>query len=137
MSEAQVEIAVRRRRSREEADRLVLEYEQSGLTHRVFCRAHDISPASLDNYRKRRASIVSAETGEYDSPLSKKNRTSTIRPASALVPVDVIESPSIPSTVTLHEANLFVELSRGRRIGVVSGFDVTTLTRLIAVLERA
>jgi len=132
-----VEIAVRRRRSREEADRLVLEYEQSGLTHRVFCRAHDISPVSLDNYRKRRASIVSAETGEYDSPLSKKNRTSTIRPASALVPVDVIESPSIPSTVTLHEANLFVELSRGRRIGVVSGFDVTTLTRLIAVLERA
>jgi transposase-like protein len=137
MSEAPVEVAVRRRRSREEADRLVLEYEQSGLTRRVFCRAHDISPASLDNYRKRRASIVSAETGDYDSPLSKKNRTSTIRPASALVPVDVIESPSIPSTVALHEANLFVEFSRGRRIGVASGFDATTLTRLIAVLEQA
>jgi hypothetical protein len=54
-----------------------------------------------------------------------------------LVPVAGIESPSNPSTVTLHEAYLFVELSRGRRIGVVSGFDATTLTRLIAVLERA
>jgi transposase-like protein len=137
MSEAQVEVAVSRRRSREEADRLVLEYEQSGQTRRVFCRAHDISPASLDNYRKRRACIASAEAVEQNRSLIERDQSSTRRTASALVPVDVIESPSITLTVTLHEANLFVELSRGRRIGVVSGFDATTLTRLIAVLERA
>src|SRR5664280_472784 len=46
---------IRRRRSREEADRLVLEYEQSGLTRRIFCRQHGLSLATLDSYRRQSA----------------------------------------------------------------------------------
>ena len=45
---------VRRRRSREEADRLVVEYERSGMTREAFCRQQGLSAATLDNYRKRR-----------------------------------------------------------------------------------
>ena len=44
-----VERSRRRRRSREEADRLVLEYECSGMTREAFCRQHGLSAATLDN----------------------------------------------------------------------------------------
>jgi hypothetical protein len=50
MNEPQVH-RTSRRRSREEADRLVMEYEQSGLTRRAFCHRHGLSTATLDNYR--------------------------------------------------------------------------------------
>jgi hypothetical protein len=117
-----------------------LEYEQSGQTRGVFCRAHGISLATLDNYRKRRGCIAGTETVEQNTPFVEKGHSSTHRSAMALVPVEVIESPSVAATVTPREATqsatLFVELSRGRRIGVVSGFDATTLMRLIAVLDE-
>ena len=52
MSEVSV-VVVRRRRSREAAERLVLEFAQSGLTRRDFCAQHGLSVAALDQYRKR------------------------------------------------------------------------------------
>jgi hypothetical protein len=53
---------VRRRRSRVEAERLVLEFERSGLTRRAFCVHHGLSVAALDKYRKRCRTCVSRPT---------------------------------------------------------------------------
>jgi transposase-like protein len=118
---------VSRRRSREEAALLVLEYEQSGLRRQAFCRQHGLSVATLDNYRKRSCSLDAAVT---DAVPSSPNR-----PAITLVPLELVEQPAIARQEVCHGATLFVELAGGRRIAVVSGFDALTLTRLIAVLE--
>ena len=44
---------MRHRRSRVEAERLVWEFERSGLTRQAFCMQHGFSVASLDKYRRR------------------------------------------------------------------------------------
>ena len=44
----------RRRRSRAEAEQLVVEYEASGLSQEESCRQHGLSLATLARYRKRR-----------------------------------------------------------------------------------
>ncbi len=124
MTESQ-EHKVRHRRSREEAARLVLEYEQSGLTRRAFCRQRGLSLATLDNYRKR---IGSADAVAPDGAASSHSIT--------FVPLELVEHPAIARQEARQGATLFVELAGGRRIGVVSGFDSLTLTRLIAVLEQ-
>jgi transposase-like protein len=103
-------ITQRRRRSREEADRLVSEYEQSGLTRMQFCIQHGISKATLDNYRKRKA-------------------VSPRRASMAIVPVELTDGA--PS----NGASLWLELVNGRRIEVGHGFDAATLERLIAVAD--
>ena len=45
-------VGVRRRRSRVEAERLVLEFEQSGLTRQAFCAQRGVRVGTLDHYRK-------------------------------------------------------------------------------------
>lgn len=124
MTEPQ-EHKVRRRRSREEAALLVLEYEQSGLTRRAFCRQHGLSLATLDNYRKRSAS---ADAAAPDGAASSHSIT--------FVPLELVEQPAVARQAARQGATLFVELAGGRRIGVASGFDALTLARLIAVLEQ-
>jgi transposase-like protein len=116
---------MRRRRSREEAAQLVLEYEQSGLTRQAFCRRHGLSLATLDNYRKRG---TSADAAAPDGAASSHSIT--------FVPLELVEQPALARQEARPGATLFVELAGGRRIGVVSGFDALTLTRLIAVLEQ-
>jgi hypothetical protein len=123
----------RRHRSREEAVRLVMEFEQSGLTRQSFCRKYGLSPATLDYYRKRCASGASARSVVSPSKPSRAGVT--------LVPLEVSEHSATQSVIAGNEtgngATLFVELASGRRVGVVSGFDASTLRRLIAVLEQA
>jgi len=46
-------VKVRRRRSREETEQLVAEYEASGLRQVEFCRKQGLSLATLARYRKR------------------------------------------------------------------------------------
>jgi transposase-like protein len=128
MSEAQKH-HVRRRRSREEADRLVMEYEQSGLTRRIFCRQHGISLATLDNYRRRLA------CGSGQAP--DAGPAPTIASAVTFVPVELVERSSLHRKTADDGACLHIELAGGRRISVSSGFDAGTLTRLLAVLEQA
>src|SRR5207302_5361341 len=53
MSEKQAGV-VGRWRSRAEVDRLVAEFEASGLTRQEFCTKHGLSLVTLDRYRKRR-----------------------------------------------------------------------------------
>ena len=125
MTEPQEQTVIRGRRSREEAARLVSEYEQSGLTRRVFCRQHGLSSATLDYYRKR---IGSAKAAVPDGVASPQSIT--------FVPLELLEQPLDVGPEERQCATLFVELAGGRRIGVISGFDALTLTRLIAVLEQ-
>src|ERR1017187_7531424 len=44
----------RRRRSRIEAEKIVAEFEASGLTRQAFCSQRDLSVTALDKYRRRR-----------------------------------------------------------------------------------
>jgi hypothetical protein len=43
----------RKRRSRAEVEKLVGEYEASGLTRDGFCQQHGVSVEALDKYRRR------------------------------------------------------------------------------------
>ena len=45
--------SVRRRRSRVEVEKLVVEYEASGLTRDGYCQQRGLSVAALDKYRRR------------------------------------------------------------------------------------
>ena len=127
MNESQAH-RTRRRRSRVEADRLVSEFEQSGLTRRIFCRQHGLSLATLDNYRRQRASGPGQAQDSASAPISA--------PACPLVPVELVERSSPHRLMANDGANIHIELVGGRRIAVTAGFDAATLTRLIAVLEE-
>jgi transposase-like protein len=119
---------VPRRRSREEAARLVIEYKQSKLSRRAFCRLHGLSIATLDNYRKRHAGSAN------DKPAVTFD--SSVAASVTFVPVELIEH-SARQTQQIRGAGIFIELNQGRRIAVTAGFDAATLKRLIAVLEQA
>jgi hypothetical protein len=113
MSES-VGVTARHRRSSAEAERIVLEYEQSGLKRQEFCSQHGLPVAALDKYRCRHAA----------SPQVR----------GRLVPVELI--PDRASVLETHSA-FWVELSSGRRIEVRRGFDEATLERLISLLDKA
>jgi transposase-like protein len=103
-------VAVSVGRSREEAERLVLEFEQSGMTQTAFCRAQGIALHTLSYYRQ-------------------KHRKQGKPGAAHLLPVELVGS--LPA----QESHLRVELANGRRIAVAQGFDAILLKRLISVLE--
>lgn len=100
-----------RRRSQAEAERLVQDFEQSGLNRKAFCSARGVALHTLDYYRAR----------------YRTRRAATA--AEELLPVDLISTPSV-------SGGLRVELANGRRIVVEAGFDVSLLKRLVAVLEN-
>ena len=97
-------------RSREEAERLVSEFEQSGMTRTAFCRGRGVSPHTLDYYRRK--------LGNQKQPR-----------AGQLVPVELVGS------FPVRGSRLRVELANGRRITVEEGFDALLLKRLLAALE--
>jgi transposase-like protein len=107
---------ISRRRSREEADRLVMEYEQSGLTRQAFCRQRGLSTAILDNYRKRR---TFGPSQAQDAALA----TTSASTVFTFVPFELVERSSLNRQTADNGASLYVELARGRRIGVTAGFD--------------
>jgi hypothetical protein len=103
-------VVVGSRRNREEASRLVREFEQSGMRRAAFCRVQGIALSTLDYYRRKHGS----QEG---------------RNAAQIVPVELVgPSPALGS-------HLRVELANGRRIAVEEGFDAMLLKRLIAALE--
>jgi len=127
MSEHSVSSIHRRpRRSRAEVARIASSYPQSGLSRSQFCRQYGVSLSTLDRYcqdaRHRDAlqsASVSRSVGTVELPLAQ---------------VEFVEKTT---THIMPAAPLRVELASGRRIAVPCGFDATTLTRLIAVLEQA
>jgi hypothetical protein len=106
---------VRRRRSRAEAEKLVAEFESSGLTRKAFCAGRGLTVAALDSYRRQ------------------------ARPSAPgrMVPLEVLPVISALSAEQGRGDGLWLELANGRRIGVGSGFDATVLRRLLEVVEQA
>ena len=114
-------VTVLRRRSRAEAERLVSEFEQSGLRRKEFCAARGLSVHTLDAWRKR-----IAESG----------------PDEKIVPVEIVEERrasvnSMQSGSLTRNGQFRVVLAQGLRIEVEAGFDAAELRRLITALDSA
>ncbi len=110
--------SVRKRRSRVEVEKLVAEYEASGLTRDEFCQQHDLSVAALDKYRQRVQKWARAGAGP-------------------MLPVEVALSPAQGSSCAARgEGGLVVESRSGRHIEVSRGFDAETLERLLTILDK-
>jgi hypothetical protein len=103
----------RRHRSRAEADRLVAEYEASGLSQGDFCAQRDVPLKTLDRYLTR----------------YRKQRAGGNEPPR-WVAVEVSGHGG-------SGGELAVLLPTGCRIEVKRGFDAVTLRQLVAVLEQA
>jgi hypothetical protein len=103
-------VVERHRRSQAEAESLVRDFEQSGLSRKAFCIANGVGLHTLDYYRHRKRTRGAATASH------------------GLLPVDLIGAPSA-------SGGLRVELANGRRIIVEAGFDVSLLQRLVSVLE--
>ena len=111
--------AVRRRRSRAEAEALVAEFEAAGLKREALCRQRGMAVGTLDKYRRR------AHAGRRSS-------------GGPMLPVEVVWSTSQkPTSDNGHDCVLVVELRSGCRIEVRRGFDAETLQGLLTVLDRS
>ena len=113
-------VTVKRRLSRAEAERLVSEFEQSGLRRKEFCEAHGLNVFTLDAWRKRIA----------QSKAEQK-----------IVPVEIVEDDAVlrgarQTASTGWSGQFRIVLSRGLRIEVEAGFDVAELRRLVAALDN-
>ena len=113
MNEEQV-CAVRRRRSRQEVEQVVAEYESSGLSRVEFCRERGVALSTLGRYRSRQQRQASAGS-------------------NALLAVEVCGRATAPIAAT--GSALAVVLRSGRRIEVGRGFDTGALEQLVRVLE--
>ena len=116
MNPKQIESS-RRRRSRGEVERLVQEYEASGLGRQEFCDKHGLSLSTLNRHRKRKQ--LGAEGAKADR----------------LIPVEISQAQQLDANRLGSE--LLICLSTGRRIEVRSGFDPKVLHQLVRVLEQA
>ena len=112
MNEEQV--CVGRRRSRQEVEQVVAEYESSGLSRIEFCRQRGLALSTLGRYRKRE---------ERQAPTG----------SSGLLAVEV--SGRAPAAIAATGSALAVVLRGGRRIEVGRGFDPGALEQLVRVLE--
>jgi hypothetical protein len=114
MDEQAVTVEGRRRRSHAEVERLVANYEASGLGRVEFCRKHRLSLSTLARYRRRRV-----QAG--------------VAPKSGWLTVEVSGSDAALET---GGSGLALALPSGRRIEIGRGFDAETLRRLLGVLEQ-
>ena len=113
MNEEQV-CVVRRRRSRQEVEQVVAEYESSGLSRIEFCRERGVALSTLGRYRSRQQRQTSADS-------------------NALLAVEVCGRAPVPMAAS--GSALAVVLRSGRRIEVGRGFDTGVLEQLVRVLE--
>jgi transposase-like protein len=108
---------VRQRRSREEVERLVKEYETSGLGRQEFCNQHGLSLSTLNRHRKRKQLRLESKAPDR------------------LIPVEISATKQPPTKE--RNGELLVWLSSGRRIEVRGGFEAKVLEQLVRVLEQA
>ena len=102
-----------RRRSREEANRLAAECEESRLSQREFSEQRGVPLKTLVRYLAR-----------YRREQRGKNQT----PQWVAVEVGAKHADA---------AELSIVLAGGRRIEVSRGFDIETLRRVVVALEQA
>ena len=98
-------------------EKLVAEYDASGLTRDVFCQQRGLSVVTLDKYRRR---------------VQKWARSG----AGPMLPVEVVVSTGSNCAARGYGV-LVVESRSGRRIEVGRGFDAETLERLLTILDKA
>ena len=99
-------------------EKLVAEYEASGLTRDGFCQQHGLSLTTLDKYRQRVQKWARAGAGP-------------------MLPVEVVLSTAPGSSCAARgDGVLVVESRSGRRIEVGRGFDAETLQRLVTILDK-
>jgi hypothetical protein len=108
---------LRKRRSGEEIQRLVVEYQASGMRVSEFCRHQHLKPSVL---RRR---LKSGGLGKLEP-----------KEAKGLVAVALVGEKGHGKAS--NECALEVVLSARRRIGVRPDFDAGTLERLLELLER-
>lgn len=108
---------VRRRRTRAEVEKLVAEYEASGLGRQEFCRQHGLSLSTLSRHRKRK---------QFQAERARVSR---------LIPVEIAAAKQPDGSERCGQ--LLVWLSRDRKIEVRGGFDPKVLQQLVRVLEQA
>ena len=112
-------VAAKRRLSQTEAERLVCEFEESGLRRKEFCARRGLNLHTFDAWRKRIAQLGSAEK---------------------IVPVEIVEvhetnRGSMRAGSLVPNGQFRIVLADGLRIEVEPGFDAAELLRLIAVLD--
>jgi hypothetical protein len=104
----------RRRRSRAQAEQLVVEYAAGGMSREEFCQKHGLALSTLARYQRRR------EQGQDEGAGPSRwlaVELSGAHPAGA--------------------SGLAVVLTGGRRIEVGRGFDTQTFQQLVSLLEPA
>jgi hypothetical protein len=108
---------VRRRRNQEEIERLIIDFEASGMRPNEYCRKHGLPPSTLQRHRKRRRlGQVGVKADKLVAvAASGTNHNGDARGACALAMV----------------------LSNGWRIEVRPNFDPGTLERLLSLLGNA
>ena len=116
MTESEV-VGLGKRRSRREINRLVVEFESSGLRQSAFCHKHGLALSTLQRELKRRQREVGGQTEGNPLVEVKVARTKVDR--------------SSPEACALE-----VVLAKGRRIEVRRNFDAETLARLIRIIEE-
>src|ERR1700736_1299775 len=111
------EVKARRRRTRQEVQRLVREFGTSGLSRGEFCRIHAMTLSTLQRGLKRRGT----EPSDIQSDGKRLVRVKVIggsRPADR-------EAPCAMAVV----------LAKGRRIELSRDFDAAQLRRVVEALE--
>lgn len=108
-------LAGKRRRTPAEIEQVVREFASSGLNRTQFCRQQGLSWGVLNRHLRRMQ--VASRNGARGNAL--------VAVELAGQKLDSVQAGS----------GLAVELARGRRITVGSGFDVVTLQRLVEALE--
>jgi hypothetical protein len=115
MSDEQV-VAQKIRRTTSEIKQIVSEFQSSGMSRSQFCRMRGLTFGVLNRYLKRmRAAVDGNASGDR------------------LVAVEW--GSKKPSVERAGGCGLSVVLRSGREITVNTGFDATTLQRLVEVLE--
>jgi hypothetical protein len=122
---ANQEIARRKRRSREEVRRLVVEFEASGSRPAEFCRNHSLALGTLQRHLKRRR-LENGE-GRARGELSPTSSNRFVAVALARNDQNGNRQPACA---------LKIVLGSGRQIEVGPDFDSDTLERLVKILER-
>jgi hypothetical protein len=121
---ANQDVPQRKRRSREEVKRLVVEFKGSGVRPTEFCRNRNLALSTLQRHLKRRRPENGAARAQGELGRTLGNRL-------VAVELDRRENGDRGPACALK-----VVLSSGRRIEVGPDFDSDTFERLVKILER-
>ena len=129
-------VAVRRRRSGEEVEQLVIGYRSSQVPRKEYCRLHGIGLSTLDRYLQQ----WHRQRNQGGKEVAAEGRLVAVELAGAAsvaaVPVPVRQVDTKSSEAMARPSGLTVCLSGQRRIEVQRGFDASVLKQLVELLER-